>query len=143
MPKLLEAIQYSDLIIGSRFMDGGDLRDWTFLRRLTTNTAHLITKLATGTSLDCTSGIRAYNLKTANYEILLDKLPADYRFFFSSTFCLLANKVTIKQVPVILESRNLGKSKMSLMLATKLIGSLIFSSITFILQFKMPKNLFP
>lgn len=136
VPKLLEAIRYSDLIIGSRFMNGGDLRDWTLLRRLTTNTAHLITKLATGSSLDCTSGIRAYNLKTANYEKLLQKLPSDYRFFFSSTFRLIANNVKIKQVPVILESRNLGKSKMSLKLATKLILSLIFSSLRFILQFR-------
>lgn len=136
IPKLLKAIQYSDLVIGSRFMNGGDLRDWTLSRRLSTKTAHVITKLATRTSLDCTSGIRAYNLKTTNYEKLLRKLPSDYRFFYSSTFRLLANNIKIRQVPVILESRNLGKSKMNLGLATKLILSLFFGSLGFVLKFR-------
>lgn len=135
IPKLLQAIKYSDLVIGSRFMNGGDLRDWTFLRRLTTNTAYIITKFATRTSLDCTSGIRAYNLKTTDYEKLLKKLPSDYRFFYSSTFRLLANNIQIQQVPVILESRNLGKSKMSFKLATKLILSLFFGSLSYMLKF--------
>lgn len=135
IPKLLQAIRDSDLVIGSRFMDGGDLRDWTFLRRLTTNTAYIITRFATRTSLDCTSGIRAYNLRTTDFEKLLEKLPSDYRFFYSSTFRLLAKNIQIQQVPVVLESRNLGKSKMSLKLATKLIVSLFFGSLVHMLKF--------
>jgi dolichol-phosphate mannosyltransferase len=134
IPKLIQAIKYSDLVIGSRFISGGDLRDWTFIRRLTTNTAHIITKFATHTSLDCTSGIRAYNLKNTDYEKLLKELPSDYRFFYSSTFRLLAHNLEIQQVPVILESRNLGKSKMSLKLATKLIISLFFGSLGYMVK---------
>lgn len=138
IPKLLQAVKYSDLVIGSRFVNGGDLRNWTFIRRITTNTAHMITKFATHTSLDCTSGIRAYNLKTRDYEKLLKELPSDYRFFYSSTFRLLAHNLEIQQVPVILESRNLGKSKMGLKLAIKLIVSLFFGSLAYML--KLAKN---
>jgi dolichol-phosphate mannosyltransferase len=128
IPKLLEALKSADVVIGSRFLSGGDLLSWTLVRRTTTKTAHLLTKFSTNTQLDCTSGIRAYNLQTMNFESLFQGISLDYRFFYQSTFRLVNKKVKIEQVPVVLESRNLGKSNMSLKLSIKLILGLIYDS---------------
>ena len=49
----------NDLIIGSRFADGGELKDWPKGRRLTSKLANFVTKTAIGRDLDCTSGLRA------------------------------------------------------------------------------------
>ena len=113
--RLLSGLNTStnDLIIGSRFVDGGQLRDWPKGRRLTSKLANFVTRTATGRGLDCTSGLRAYRLHMALINALLSVPYNDYCFFYRSIFTLVGNKVEINEIPVTLNPRQLGNSKMS------------------------------
>lgn len=119
----------NDLIIGSRFADGGELKDWPKGRRLTSKLANFVTKTAIGRDLDCTSGLRAYRLQTALINSLLSVPYNDYRFFYRSIFTLGGGKVEISEIPVTLNPRKLGNSKMSTQKKLTLASSMILDAL--------------
>lgn len=117
-----------DLIIGSRFIDGGTLRNWPIHRRIATNVAHVLTKMAIAQPFDCTSGLRAYRISPTLLNEVEKTEYEDYRFFYKSVFNFLRVGVRISQIPVTLESRHLGSSKMNPRKTYSLAKSLFIDS---------------
>lgn len=132
---LLELINSKEeMVIGARFMDGGQLKNWPIHRRVTTKIAHLLTNTATGRTFDCTSGLRAYR---TSYTLIQETEKTeydDYRFFYKSVFNFIRVGMRINQIPVTLESRNLGSSKMNLKKTFTLAKSLITDSYLYALS---------
>ena len=52
----------ADVVIGSRYIEGGGLRGWSRLRRFITYTAHWCTTHLLGMPYDCTGGFRLYDV---------------------------------------------------------------------------------
>lgn len=115
IPKLIEAIQKSDMVIASRRIKGSKIVGWNMKR-------HIISYLATGLSRfwlglepkDVTSGFRIYRSQA------LQKL--DYQSFDSSGFAFqeeilfYAQKTDLKitEIPVTFTDRQRGKTKLGL-----------------------------
>jgi dolichol-phosphate mannosyltransferase len=96
-----------DLVIGSRYVQGGAIRDWTMLRRLTSRVSKLLVYPLTHVN-DPLSGfflvrkgvVNNGYLRPIGFKILLEILAkGDYR--------------TVREVPITFEERLHGSSKLS------------------------------
>ena len=114
----------ADLIIGSRYLSDTNMVGWSLFRRILTSGGHIATYLAFGTDLDMSSGMRRYLTRTIPIYSLQVHCPNDYAYFFVSAVLYKHLNLHVDQVSIVLNSRNLGKSKMSLKLMLKGIATL-------------------
>ncbi len=113
-----------DLILTSRFMRNGGLRDWSFVRRIITYLGHLLTFILIGSSDDLTSGMRGYKVNSIDMEMLTWLLNSDYEFFPLSYYYYKITSKKISQIPIVLPKRSLGSSKLTMKLLFKNIYSI-------------------
>ena len=105
-----------DVVIGSRFIDGGTTPDFSFTRLLMSKVGNLLVRYVGGiTQLqDCTSGyraIRASYLKELDFSYLSTRGYS----FQSSLICDLAWRgADISEIPIEFSSRQGGDSKLAL-----------------------------
>jgi dolichol-phosphate mannosyltransferase len=116
IPRLLEALEAADLVIGSRYTEGGELRGWPLYRRLLSAAANGFVRLLFGLrARDCTSGFRAYRRE------VLESIPwgglhsPGYSFLVEVLYWASRRaSLRIREVPIVFTERRLGKSKMGL-----------------------------
>jgi dolichol-phosphate mannosyltransferase len=112
--RLLAALSDHDVVVGSRFMPEGGLKDWTLPRQILTKLGHLMTKLVLGISYDATGALRAYRVESVKSHLSLVKLNDGYSWFYESLAVLSRRGVRITEVPIVLTARAYGSSKMRL-----------------------------
>jgi dolichol-phosphate mannosyltransferase len=113
--RLLDAIDAgADLAIGSRYVDGGAVRNWPVRRLVLSKTANTYSRLLLGVGIhDITAGYRAYRRGVLE-KIELDAVGAKgYWFQIDLTWRAGNNGFTITEVPITFTERELGVSKMS------------------------------
>lgn len=105
-----------DVVIGSRFIDGGTTPDFSFSRLLMSKVGNLLVRYVGGITQvkDCTSGyraIRASYLKELDFSYLSTRGYS----FQSSLICDLAWRgADISEIPIEFSSRQGGDSKLAL-----------------------------
>jgi dolichol-phosphate mannosyltransferase len=112
IPRLLAADPGAALITGSRSVAEGGLRDWPLRRRLLTRFAHTMTRHALGVPYDATNSFRLYRLDRIPAALFQRVESPGYSFFFESLFTLWRAGVCVHEVPIVLEGRTHGRSKM-------------------------------
>ncbi|ORV40439.1 dolichol-phosphate mannosyltransferase [Mycolicibacter engbaekii] len=113
--RLLDAIDAgADLAIGSRYVDGGAVRNWPVRRLVLSKTANTYARLLLGVGIhDITAGYRAYR-RSVLEKIGLDAVESKgYCFQVDLTWRAVNNGFTITEVPITFTERELGVSKMS------------------------------
>ncbi|BBY53439.1 polyprenol monophosphomannose synthase [Mycobacterium koreense] len=113
--RLLDAIDAgADVAIGSRYVDGGAVRNWPVRRLLLSKTANTYSRLLLGVKIrDITAGYRAYRREVLD-EIDLGAVDSKgYCFQIDLTWRAINNGFTIVEVPITFTERELGVSKMS------------------------------
>jgi dolichol-phosphate mannosyltransferase len=105
----------ADVVIGSRYVQGGGVRNWTLFRRLLSRWGNLYTALMLGVGIrDCTSGFRAYRGEVVRAGIISSTTSSGYAFLTEVLFRLRQSKVfAIVEVPIVYVDRTAGESKMS------------------------------
>ncbi|HEX9069567.1 MAG TPA: polyprenol monophosphomannose synthase [Ktedonobacterales bacterium] len=114
LPAFLEAAKTADLVIGSRYIPGGDTPDWPPLRRFISGGGNIFARVMLGIPVkDCTSGYRCYRT-AALRRLNLDAIKTQgYAFQVQLAYNFWKSGRTIKEVPIVFEDRRVGKSKMS------------------------------
>lgn len=112
--ELFEKSKFYDYVITSRFKKNGLIKDWPIVRKIITYSRHLLIKIFLGMSLDASGAYRSFYRKKIKLKDLLSAKNDDYAYFWEITFNLLKKGYSIFEVPVKLEFRKLGKSKMKL-----------------------------
>ncbi|HVE64896.1 MAG TPA: polyprenol monophosphomannose synthase [Mycobacteriales bacterium] len=114
LPRLLTALRSADLVLGSRWVPGGEVRNWPLTRRLLSQGGNRYTRAALGLPLhDATGGYRAYRMA------VLDVLPLDtvasqgYCFQVDLAWQTWRQGFRILEVPITFVERTRGESKMS------------------------------
>ncbi|MCH6470373.1 polyprenol monophosphomannose synthase [Sinomonas terrae] len=115
LPRLLEAVeQGADLVIGSRWVQGGTVVNWPAYRQLISRTGSTYARLMLGLKIrDMTAGYRAFRRTT------LEKLDLDgvesvgYGFQVDLAWRVARMGLKVAEVPVTFVERELGASKMS------------------------------
>ena len=103
------------LVIGSRYVAGGQVTNWPLFRRLLSRWGNLYTAFCLKLKIkDCTSGFRAYSAKQLT-QINLKELTADgYAFLTEMAFVILRNNLgEVVEVPINYVDRAFGDSKMN------------------------------
>jgi dolichol-phosphate mannosyltransferase len=111
--KLFSSRHASNLIIGSRYLKGASIRGWSLFRILLTYGGHFVTTLAFFSRLDMSSGLRLYRTDEIPLSNLQKNCPPNYEFFFASILVYKKIGLQIHQVPIRLEARGSGESKMT------------------------------
>ena len=112
--KLIENIDDLDILIGSRYVSGGNTTGWSLRRKLLSSFANKLSRLLIGGKIrDMTSGFRIYSEKSLNL-IPYNNITSDgYSFQIEMTLRCVEKNLSIKEVPIIFNERRVGKSKMS------------------------------
>lgn len=114
IPQMIEASRTYDVVIGSRYVDGGGIRNWSLARRLLSRTANTCARLALSLHVrDCTAGFRCYRREVLE-SIDLDHIFSDgYSFLIETAYKCQKQGYRISEVPIIFEDRRQGESKIS------------------------------
>jgi dolichol-phosphate mannosyltransferase len=114
LPDLLAALTAADMVIGSRWIPGGEVINWPRSRQLLSRIGNTYARLALGISLrDATGGYRAYRT-TALRQIAIEKVESrGYCFQVDIALLFLRGGFKVIEVPIKFEERARGISKMS------------------------------
>jgi dolichol-phosphate mannosyltransferase len=114
LPLFLEAIKESDLVIGSRYLNGVSVVNWPIRRLILSYFASVYTRFVTGLRLkDCTSGFKCFR-RSVIEAIDLDSVRSDgYSFQIEMNYRCMEKGFRISEVPIIFIDRHAGTSKMS------------------------------
>lgn len=114
LPKLLEAAITNEVVIGSRYVQGGAIPSWSLPRLLLSRGGNKYASalLALRVS-DATAGFRVYS-KSALEKINYETVRADgYGFQIEMTYRARQGGASIIEVPISFTDRTRGESKMS------------------------------
>ena len=112
--RLIEALSSADLAIGSRYVPGGRIENWSAVRRWLSLAGNLYARMWLGFEVkDSTSGFRAYKVDALRRQDLSELRSEGYAFQIEMTRRLHRSGATIKEIPITFVERVQGKSKMS------------------------------
>ena len=114
IPELLKALESADVVIGSRYVPGGQIEGWPVHRKLLSRVANrFVHALFDIPAEDCTSGYRLYrkevvlgieweNVRSTGYSFLVESL------YWASR----QDGARLVEVPITFRDRTRGKSKL-------------------------------
>jgi dolichol-phosphate mannosyltransferase len=112
--RLLDALRTADLVLGSRYVKGGEVENWPRSREILSRGGNLYTRLALGVPLrDATGGYRAFRRGTLEGIGLEQVASAGYCFQVDLAWRALKAGFRVVEVPITFVERELGVSKMS------------------------------
>ena len=111
---LLAATEEADLVLGSRYVPGGGVRDWGLLRRLISRGGGLYARMILRVDVhDLTGGFKCIRRQVLE-AIDLESVRAEgYVFQIELTYRALLAGFAVKEVPIVFRDRTAGSSKMS------------------------------
>jgi dolichol-phosphate mannosyltransferase len=115
LPSLVAAAASHDLVIGSRYMNGGvSVVNWPITRILLSAFGNRYIRFVTKLSAsDCTSGYRCWR-REALAQLPIGSMVSDgYAFLVEMLFEAKRRQFRIVEVPIIFVERRLGQSKLS------------------------------
>ena len=109
---MFKYVKKHNLILTSRFKYKNSLQGWPFIRIVITYMRYFLIRLILGTKFDSSGGFRLYDLNKIKLKDILLAKDNNYNFLWESTFILELKKYKITEIPIILQSRVIGSSKM-------------------------------
>ena len=113
VPRLIAAAADADVVLGSRYVPGGGVRDWGLLRRLISRAASLYTQLLLMPVRDATGGFKCFR-RTVLERLDLDAITSrGYMFQIETTFRARRAGFRVVEIPITFSDRRVGGSKLS------------------------------
>jgi dolichol-phosphate mannosyltransferase len=117
---LATAREGADLAIGSRYVPGGGVTDWSLLRRFVSRGGSLYASIVLGVDTrDLTGGFKCHRravLEAVDLDAVASK---GYVFQVEMTYRTLRAGFTVREVPILFRDRQVGESKMSAAIAAE------------------------
>lgn len=112
--RLVEASGHADLVLGSRYVAGGGVRDWSLVRRAISRGGSGYARTVLGIAVkDLTGGFKCFRREVLE-AIDLDRISSQgYAFQVEMTYRALQAGFTVVEVPIVFRDRQVGNSKMS------------------------------
>jgi dolichol-phosphate mannosyltransferase len=127
LPRLLDALcvpgpdgAVPDLVIGSRWVPGGDVENWPWRREALSRAGNAYVRLALGLRLgDATAGFRAYRARALRGTDLGTVASHGYCFQVDMAWRVARAGGRVVEVPITFVERTAGRSKMSRAIVTE------------------------
>ena len=112
--RLIEFDQDFDILIGSRYVPGGNTTGWSSRRKLLSFLANKLSKFLVGGNInDLTSGFRIYSQESLNTIPYNDITSDGYSFQIEMTSLFINTSLNYIETPITFEERRQGQSKMN------------------------------
>jgi dolichol-phosphate mannosyltransferase len=114
VPVLRDALDEADLVIGSRYVPGGAIPNWSLHRKALSKAGNVYSAWMLRLPVaDLTSGFRAYRSELLR-DLPLDRISAGgYAFQIEMAYRSARAGARITEVPIRFVDRTVGESKMS------------------------------
>ena len=114
LAEFLKNIEDSDVVVGSRYLNGVTVVNWPLQRLILSYSANLYTRIITGLPLkDSTGGFKCFR-RRALEAIRLDHVRSDgYAFQIEMNFKCWKKGFRMREIPIVFVDRAAGESKMS------------------------------
>jgi dolichol-phosphate mannosyltransferase len=113
LPALIAALEDADVVLGSRYVPGGIVRNWPARRQLISRAGNLYSRLALGVPIkDITAGFRVFRRQVLE-EFDLDQVASQgYCFQIDMAWRAVLAGFRVREVPITFTERQRGSSKM-------------------------------
>src|SRR3954452_24761466 len=123
LPRLIAAAEDgADLVLGSRYVTGGDVTDWGLLRRTISRGGSWYARVVLGVNVrDLTGGFKCF--RRGVLEALdLNSVHADgYGFQIELTYRTIQKGFRVVEIPIVFRDRRVGESKMTARIALEAV----------------------
>lgn len=114
LPAMAAAADSADMVIGSRYVKGGGVRNWSLLRRFISRGGGTYARLILGLRVkDPTAGFHVFSGRLVRRILEESPRSTGYAFQVEQTAIATSHGFTIAEVPIVFTDRRVGKSKMS------------------------------
>jgi dolichol-phosphate mannosyltransferase len=114
LPQLMAAAEDADLVLGSRYVQGGGTQHWGIGRRLISLGGSLYARTILGVRVrDLTGGFKCFRRETLLALDLATVQSEGYAFQIELTYRALCLGLKVVEIPIVFADRRVGKSKMS------------------------------
>ena len=120
LPRMLEAARAADLVIGSRYMAGGGVRDWGLIRRAVSRGGSRYAQAVLQLPVrDLTGGFKCFRRGVLEAIDLQTVASEGYAFQVELTHRVVLAGFRVVEIPIIFRDRRVGASKMSWRIAVE------------------------
>ncbi len=114
LPRLLDAARDADLVIGSRYVEGGGVAEWGAVRRAISRAGSIYARGILGVSVeDLTGGFKCFRREVLEAIDLATIQSRGYAFQVETTYRAIRAGFRVVEVPITFRERQVGASKMS------------------------------
>lgn len=113
LPEFLRAIERYDLVLGSRYVEGGGTENWSAARKAISKGGSVYARTILGVPVrDLTGGFKCFRREVLE-AIDLDTIQSTgYAFQIELTYRAHRQGFRVKEIPILFYERHAGKSKM-------------------------------
>jgi len=120
LPRLLAAAGDADLVLGSRYVDGGVVADWGLVRRFVSRGGSGYARRVLGLRVrDLTGGFKCFRREVLEGIDLSTVRSHGYAFQVELTYRAVHAGFRVTEIPIVFRDRRLGRSKMSWRIAAE------------------------
>ena len=114
IPAFLEAAGNADLVLGSRYVPGGKVENWSLMRRLISRWGGIYASRVLGVPVsDLTGGNKCFHRRVLEALDLDSVSSQGYGFQIELTYRAIKKGFRVREIPITFSDRQLGQSKMS------------------------------
>jgi dolichol-phosphate mannosyltransferase len=122
LPRLVRAAGDADLVIGSRYVDGGGVENWPLHRRALSRGGSLYARLILGVPIrDLTGGFKCFHRRTLEGIDYRNTHADGYGFQIELSYRAYRAGFSVKEIPIVFREREHGVSKMTARIAAEAI----------------------
>ena len=126
LPRFLSALAHDDMIIGSRYIPEGSIKNWEFWREWLSRAGNTYTRSVLGLDFaDMTSGFRAYKRIVPERVFQTPFRAKGYAFQIEMLAKAHWAGFSIKEIPICFMERSSGKSKLDM----GIVGEALYHSL--------------
>lgn len=126
LKELIRASSAADVVIGSRWVIGGEVLNWPAIRKFVSRFGNSYAKMMLGTKIsDMTSGFRIY--RADFLKKIIEKKVSSHGYSFQVELAYRASQSgKVIEVPIVFVERAEGKSKMTLAIVLEALTKVTF-----------------
>jgi dolichol-phosphate mannosyltransferase len=122
LSRLVAAADISDLVLGSRYVPGGQVLGWGALRRALSRGGSRYARAILGLEVkDLTGGFKCFRREVLEAIDLPSVRSQGYGFQVELTYRAVQRGFRIREIPIVFRDRRAGKSKMSWWIALEAV----------------------
>jgi dolichol-phosphate mannosyltransferase len=136
LPALFAALDEADVAVGSRYVTGGGVANWTWSRRLLSWAGNRYVRAVLGTGVhDNTAGFKAFRRSALGEIAVLASESNGYSFQIENTWRAAQAGLRVEEVPITFTDRTEGQSKMSGAIAVEALSRVLVWRFSQVLTF--------